>query len=156
MGKEKKNLPTSLSINIAIQQLKQNNFVSTVNTILKKYKVKPENLEFEFNENILINHLDVLHTIQQLTDLGIKIVLDDFGTGKSFFNYLKHISIKRLKIDRSFINNIDHSKNDEALIEAIIAMSQSFDFKVLAEGVETPNQISFLKDQHCEQAQVIY
>ncbi|KTD75009.1 bifunctional diguanylate cyclase/phosphodiesterase [Legionella waltersii] len=153
---EKKISPKCVSVNIAIQQLKQNNFAMKVKRILQRYKVSPKILEFEINENILMTHLDMIDMINQLYDIGIKIVLDDFGTGKSFFNYLKHIHINRLKIDPSFINNIENSKDDEAMIEAIIAMSESFNFKVLAEGVETPDQMAFLKNQHCHQVQGNY
>jgi len=142
-----------IAINIATQQIKQVNFAATVRCILREYKVKPQFLEFEITENIVMTHIDVIQMINQLTELGIKIVLDDFGTGKSSLNYLSHIQIERLKIDHSFIKNIAHSRNDEAIIEAIIAMSHSFNFKVLAEGVEHQQQMTYLKQQNCDQVQ---
>lgn len=151
--RQQKIKPQSIAVNIALQQLKQVNFADTVRKILNKYKVNPKYLEFEITENIVMTHLDIIQMINQLTSLGIKIVLDDFGIGKSSLNYLKHIHIDRLKIDPSYINNISRSRSDEVFIEAIIAMSRSFNFKVLAEGVELPNQISYLKEQHCDQVQ---
>lgn len=151
---QQKELPKlSVAINIATQQLKQNNFAEIVKEILDEHQVEPNLLEFEIKENILMTHLDVISMINRLKDLGIKIVLDDFGTGNSVLNYLKLIEIDRLKIDPSFIKNISHSHADEVIIEAIIAMSHSFNFKVLAEGVESENQMDYLKKQSCDQIQ---
>jgi EAL domain-containing protein (putative c-di-GMP-specific phosphodiesterase class I) len=91
--------------------------------------------------------------INKLKNIGLKIVLDDFGTGNSSLNYLKHLNIDRLKIDQSYIKNITCSRSDEVIIEAIIAMARSFNFKVLAEGVETSNQMNYLKKKNCDEVQ---
>lgn len=122
-------------------------------SIIKKYEVDPEHLEIEITENVIITHVEIQHMIQKIKKLGVKIVLDDFGTGNSSINYLKKIHFDRLKIDQTFVQNISRSKSDEVIIEAIIAMARSFNFKVLAEGVENEKQIKFLKEKNCDGVQ---
>lgn len=142
-----------IAVNIATQQLKQVNFASAVEEILTKYQIPPQYLELEITENVVITHIDIIQMINQLKRIGVNIVLDDFGTGNSSLNYLKQIHIDRLKIDKSFIQNISTSRSDEVIIEAIIAMSRSFNFKVVAEGVETKKQLNYLKKQQCDEVQ---
>lgn len=142
-----------ISINITTQQLKQANFAKMLGSIIKKYEVDPEHLEIEITENVIITHVEIQHMIQKIKKLGVKIVLDDFGTGNSSINYLKKIHFDRLKIDQTFVQNISRSKSDEVIIEAIIAMARSFNFKVLAEGVENEKQIKFLKEKNCDGVQ---
>ncbi|KTD24726.1 sensory box protein, GGDEF family protein, LssE [Legionella lansingensis] len=152
-----KGLPlVRVAVNVATQQLRQANFAQAVKNILNEYAIEPKYLEIEITENVLITNLEVQRMIRKLKKIGVKIVLDDFGTGNSSLNYLKQIHIDRLKIDQSFIRNISRSRSDEVIIEAIIAMSRSLNFKVLAEGVETKNQIKFLKNQHCDEVQGFY
>lgn len=142
-----------VAVNVATQQLKQLNFAETVDAILKEYQIPAEYLEIEITENVIITHSEVQRMIHQLNKIGVKIVLDDFGTGNSSLNYLKQIHIDRLKIDQSFVQNISKSRSDEVIIEAIIAMARSLNFRVLAEGVESENQMNFLKDQECDEIQ---
>lgn len=142
-----------VAVNVAIQQLKQWNFAETVLSILNEYQIPPEYLEIEITENVIITHIEVQRMIHELNKIGVKIVLDDFGTGNSSLNYLKQIHIDRLKIDQSFVQNISKSRSDEVIIEAIIAMARSLNFRVLAEGVESEHQINFLKDQECDEMQ---
>lgn len=144
------------AVNIATQQLKQSNFAELVQSLLEEYKVPPQYLELEITENVIITHPDVLHMLNQLKKIGVKIVLDDFGTGNSSLNYLKKAHIDGLKIDKDFISNISQSRSDEVIIEAIITMGKSLGFKVLAEGVETKKQISFLKNRACDEVQGFY
>lgn len=142
-----------VAVNVSSQQLKQTNFAEKVQQILTEFDVPAKYLEIEITENVVITHVEVIHMINQLKALGVNIVLDDFGTGNSSLNYLKHIHIDRLKIDRSFVRNISRSHSDEVIIEAIIAMSKSLNFKVLAEGVETQGQLDFLKSKNCDEVQ---
>lgn len=142
-----------VAVNVATQQLKQVNFAETVKSILEEYEVDPETFEIEITENVIITNLEVQRMINKLKEVGVKIVLDDFGTGSSSLNYLKQLHIDRLKIDQSFVKNISRSCSDEVIIEAIIAMARSLNFTVLAEGVENPNQINFLKEQNCDEVQ---
>lgn len=151
---KKKGLPViRIAVNIATQQLKQSNFATVVKGILTEYDVDPNYLELEITENVIIMHHDIIQMINQLKAVGVKIVLDDFGTGNSSLNYLRQINIDRLKIDQSFVQNISTSRSDEVIIEAIISMGRSFNFRVLAEGVETENQMDFLKKQNCDEVQ---
>ncbi|MDI9819230.1 MULTISPECIES: EAL domain-containing protein [unclassified Legionella] len=150
----KNGLPyVKIAVNVATKQLKQANFAETVKNILQEYEVSPDYLELEITENVIITNTEVQKMIRRLKQIGIKIALDDFGTGNSSLNYLKTIQVDRLKIDESFIRNISHSHTDEIIIEAIIAMGRSFNFKVLAEGVENKKQIKFLKSRHCDELQ---
>lgn len=150
----KKGMPyIRVAINITTRQLQQHNFIYTVEKILKTHLLDPQYLEFEITENVVITHRDIIHALNQLKQLGIRIALDDFGTGNSSINYLKQLHIDCLKIDQSFIQNIAASRSDEVIIEAIISMARSFNFKVLAEGVENQKQLDFLKQQHCDEVQ---
>ncbi|STX50289.1 sensory box protein, GGDEF family protein, LssE [Legionella busanensis] len=142
-----------VAINIGSQQLRQRNFAKRLEAILQKYKIEPQYLELEIIENVIIVNPEVQSTLQELKNLGVKIVLDDFGTGNSSLNYLKRIQFDRLKIDQSFIKNISKSRSDEVIIQAIIAMAQSLNFKVVAEGVENQRQINFLKERYCDEVQ---
>ncbi|RMX20916.1 EAL domain-containing protein [Legionella jordanis] len=151
---QKKRLPYGrVAVNVATQQLRQANFAQTVKSILQEYHLNPESLEIEVTENVVITNPDVQRMIQELNKIGVKIVLDDFGTGTSSLNYLKQIHIDRLKIDQSFVKNIAQCRSDEVIIEAIIAMSRSLNFKVLAEGVEKKQQMKYLKNHRCDEVQ---
>jgi len=145
-----------VAINVATQQLKQADFAEKIKEILEEYKIDPADIDIEITENVVITHTEIISMINQLKYLGLKIVLDDFGTGNSSLNYLHQIPIDRLKIDQSFVRNISTSRSDEVIIEAIIAMAKSFNFRVLAEGVENKNQISFLKKHQCNEVQGFY
>jgi diguanylate cyclase (GGDEF)-like protein/PAS domain S-box-containing protein len=142
-----------VSINVATQQLKQTNFAKNLQSILNEYGVDPKLIELEITENVVITHYEIIDMINELKSIGVNIVLDDFGAGNSSLNYLKQIHIDRLKIDQSYIQNISSSRPDEVIIEAIIAMAKSFNFSVLAEGVETKTQMNFLKKQQCKEVQ---
>jgi len=145
-----------VAVNVANQQLKQVGFASTIKKILQEYKVKPQYLEIELTENIIITHAEVIHMIKQLKDFGITIVLDNVGTGSSSLNYLKQLQVDRLKIDHTFVQNIPNAQTNEVMMEAIMTMARNLNLKVVAEGVETKKQINFLKRQHCIQAQGYY
>lgn len=143
----------SIAVNVAAKQLKQDDFDKIIAKILKEYKIPAEYIGIEITENVIISHVDVINMINKLRKLGLKIILDDFGTGNSSLNYLTQINIDRLKIDRSFIKNISKSRTDEVIIEAVIAMAKNLQFKVLAEGVDTQTQVDFLKSKSCDEVQ---
>lgn len=150
----KKNLPyIHVAVNVTSRQLRQPNFIDFVKKTLNEYQLNPRHLEFEISENVVITHPDIIYMLNQLKQLGIKIALDDFGTGNSSINYLKQLHIDCIKIDQSFVQNIPTSHSDEVIIEAIISMARSFNFKVIAEGVESQEQLDFLKKQHCDEVQ---
>lgn len=149
----KKGLPLmKVAVNVASKQLRQANFPNMVKQIVTDYKLDSSLLEIEITENVIIDK-EIQQNVLELKKLGFSIVLDDYGTGNSSLYTLKELQIDRLKIDQTFVKNISKSRGDEAIIEAIIAISHNMNFKVIAEGVETPTQIEFLKNKHCDEIQ---
>lgn len=145
-----------MGINMTAIQFKQPGIVETVRTILEETGLQANCLEVEITENAIINTQDIVNIISALKQLGVEISLDDFGTGFSSLSYLKKLPISRLKIDRSFIQHIPHSRDDAILVRAIIAISKAFGMHVLAEGVEKEEQIDFLKSEECYDVQGFY
>lgn len=142
--------PIRIAINVAMQQLRQFDFAKQLGRILRKYRVPPQFIDVEITENLILSHREVLHMINELKELKVRIVVDDFGTERSSLNYLKTLQIDGLKIDPSFIKNISLDENDEIVIKAIISMAKNLNFDVMAEGVETQKQINFLKEHQCD------
>lgn len=146
-----------VAINISGKQLVQPNFFDTARSILAETGVNPAAIEFEFTESVLMDNAEkVVGTLRALKGLGLQLSIDDFGTGYSSLSYLKHFTIDRVKIDRAFVMDITRSKDDAAIVDAIISMSHSLNLKVIAEGVETPEQLQFLKEHHCDEIQGFY
>lgn len=145
-----------VAINITSQQLKQQNIIGFINSVLKETKLDPKYVEFELTENIILSSIEIIRTVKKLKELGVSITIDDFGTGYSSLSYLKKIPLDRLKIDGSFIRNIQSETDDEVIIRAIIAFAKNLNLKVLAEGVETQDQLDFLKIHNCNEIQGYY
>ena len=145
-----------IAVNVASQQLRFSEFTSTVKKILKETGLDPKYLEIEITENVIISNPEVVNMINKLSEIGVKIALDDFGTGNSILSNLTKVHVDRLKIDRSFIQNISIDNSDEVIIQAIIDMSHSLNYEVLAEGVETKAQLDFLMEKKCEVIQGFY
>ncbi|MDT8860878.1 EAL domain-containing protein [Alkalihalobacillus sp. MEB130] len=143
-----------ISINVSIVQLLQYNFVTKLQAILQEYHLPAQNIEIEITETVAMTHtefiLDVLHALKRL---GVHLAIDDFGTGYSSLNYLKKLPIDTVKIDRSFVQDIHTNEVDIAIIDAIITVSHALKFNVLAEGVETSEQLSILKAINCDEVQ---
>lgn len=148
--------PFRVGVNVASQQLKFGKFVDVVKEILQETALDPQYLEIEITENVIIANPEIVHCINDISKLGVKIALDDFGTGNSTLSSLTKVHIDRLKIDRSFIQGISIDNGDEIIIQAIIDMSHSLNYDVLAEGVETQQQLDFLKKKQCEVIQGFY
>ncbi len=142
-----------IAVNVTSKQFRACNLEQLVADVLKETGLKAEFLEIELTENIIINNLDVIKTVHNLKKLGVQIVLDDFGTGYSSLNYLREIPVDRLKIDQSYVQNIKSNRGDDVIIQAIIAMAKSLKLDVLAEGVETQDQLDFLRRQNCGEVQ---
>jgi diguanylate cyclase (GGDEF)-like protein len=140
-----------LSVNVSAHQFHQPSFVENVLTILRETKANPQNLKIELTETALISDID--DTVRKITTLkaqGIKFSLDDFGTGYSSLSYLRYLPLEQLKIDRSFISRIPSNGNDAAIVQAIIAMGHSLGLTIVAEGVETEQQVGFLSNLGCD------
>lgn len=145
-----------IAVNIATKQFMQPNFISMVKKILDDTKMEPKYLEVEVTENVILNTFNVIDSIHSLKQLGVTIVLDDFGTGNAGFNYLHNLPIDQLKIDQSFVQNINSNHSDEVIIQAIINMANSLHLDVVAEGIENDSQVQFLESHECHKFQGFY
>lgn len=138
----------SLAVNLSVRQFEQNNLFSMVKNILKEVELSSGFLHLELTENQIIKNTEItLKTMEQLKDLGIKIAIDDFGTGYSSLGYLRNLPINTLKIDKSFVQ--DMTKDDGAITNTIITLTQNLNLNVIAEGVETREQAEFLSSKNC-------
>ncbi|BAF70314.1 putative bifunctional diguanylate cyclase/phosphodiesterase [Nitratiruptor sp. SB155-2] len=136
-----------ISVNISPKQFEDDLFVKRVINIINKYNINPNNLIFEITENILLENIDeAISKIKQLKNIGISFSIDDFGTGFSSFEYLKTLPLAELKIDKIFVKNVVDNSNDYAIVEAITKIGHIFDLKVVAEGVETREQLQILEE----------
>lgn len=145
-----------MAINISVIQLMQHDLVSETKRLFAQYPVKPKQIIYEVTEGLFINDFDKVRlTFDQLEKLGVMISIDDFGTGYSSLSYLKNIAINKLKIDRSFISEI-HDKAGWEITNAIIALANNLNLKVVAEGVEKIEQLEHLRERGCNEAQGFY
>ena len=140
-----------ISINISPLQFLQNNLISFIKDCLDETKLEAKYLEIEITESIALqNSVTVLTKLRQIKELGIEISMDDFGTGYSSMSYLSKYPIDTLKIDISFVRGLAKNKENQAIVTAIIAMAHSLNLKVIAEGVETEEQIQILREKKCD------
>ncbi|MDQ0123758.1 diguanylate cyclase (GGDEF)-like protein/PAS domain S-box-containing protein [Pseudomonas lini] len=146
--------PIRVSVNLSVHQLRQGKVVSLVRQVLEETGLAPHNLELELTESHLLDSVEhIVATFQQLRNLGVKLAIDDFGTGYSSLSYLKRIPVDYVKIDQAFIRGLGEGSADEAITRAIIAMAHGLSLKVVAEGVERPEQLEFLKAERCDEVQ---
>jgi len=128
--------------------------VKQVEDILNRTGLRPEYLELEVTEGLLIENIsETTKILNDLHDLGVRLSIDDFGTGYSSMNYLKRLPFDNLKIDKSFVQDVTISDDASAIATAIITLAHSLDMKVIAEGVETSEQLKFLQQQNCDMVQ---
>lgn len=143
-----------ISINFSPQSFLQRNFAKNIRGILDEFNIEGRLLEIEITENSLMKNEEVvIRTINELKEMGIKIYIDDFGTGYSSFSYLKDYKIDGIKIDRSFIRNISYQSENAGITAAMIQLAQLLNIDVVAEGVETEEELLFLHHQNCSQVQ---
>ncbi len=146
-----------VSVNLSVRQLREASLVDKVNQALELSGLEPSMLDLEITESMLMSDMDrVKRTLRELSDLGVSISVDDFGTGHSSLAYLKQFPISTLKIDRSFICDIPHDKDDVAITIAIINLAKGLGIRTVAEGVESRDQLDFLKQQKCNLMQGYY
>ncbi|MES9959752.1 MAG: EAL domain-containing protein [Sedimenticola sp.] len=143
-----------ISVNIARPQLQHSDFVDSIKEMLARIRFPANKLELEITESFIMQNTEqAIQQLNALRILGVRISIDDFGTGYSSMSYLKLLPIDKLKIDQSFVRDIPHDPNDMAITEAVIALGKALDLQVIAEGVETEQQASFLIEKGCQQAQ---
>jgi EAL domain-containing protein (putative c-di-GMP-specific phosphodiesterase class I) len=143
-----------VAVNVSGYQLTQGNLVDGLKQALEETNCDAADLELEVTEGYFIKNPDqAVQTLEQLKAIGVSLAVDDFGTGYSSLAYLKKMPIDKLKIDQSFIRDIPQDKNDEAIAKAIIALANSMQLEVIAEGVETEQQLAFLQQEGCDQVQ---
>ncbi|WP_347928444.1 EAL domain-containing protein [Pseudomonas helvetica] len=146
--------PIRVSVNLSVHQLRQGKLVSLVRQVLEETGLAPRYLELELTESQLLDSVEhIIATFQQLRDLGVKLAIDDFGTGYSSLSYLKRIPVDYVKIDQAFIRGLGEGGEDAAITRAIIAMAHGLSLKVVAEGVETAEQLAFLEAESCDEVQ---
>ncbi|MDX3773267.1 EAL domain-containing protein [Chromatiaceae bacterium AAb-1] len=147
----------TLSVNLSARQFNDENLPDIVEQILKRTGANPQHLIFEITESMLMGDTDAaINQLNQLKRLGVALSIDDFGTGYSSLNYLKRFPVDELKIDHSFVKDIPEDRNDMDIVAAIIAMAQKMNLRVVAEGVETAEQVEFLRQNTCYQVQGYY
>ena len=146
-----------VAVNVSPWQFRQPNFSSQVERILARTKASPERLGLELTEGVVIDNVaDTVDKMASFKALGVKISIDDFGTGYSSLSYLKKLPLDILKIDRSFVEDVTQDESNAAIVETIIAMAVHLGFEVIAEGVETQDQLAFLRDNGCQKYQGYY
>ncbi|MBB3119512.1 EAL domain-containing protein [Pseudoduganella violacea] len=149
--------PLQIGINIAARQFAEADLQGLIETLLKRYRIAPGMLELEVTESALMD--DTARTasiLAALRQLGVRVAIDDFGTGHSSLAYLKHFPVDTLKIDQAFIRDVISNPGDATMVEAIIAMAHNLNLEVVAEGVETAEQLAYLGRRRCDQIQGYY
>ena len=146
-----------MSVNLSSRQFNNESFITSLKNIITDTQVNPQDLELELTESMLMrNASSTINALKSLNKLGVRFAIDDFGTGYSSLNYLRRFPIDTIKIDRSFVRDITTDADDMAICSAIIGMAHSLSLNVIAEGVETREQLEFLKDRDCHYIQGNY
>ena len=146
-----------MSVNVSARQFRQDNLVATIAEVLRQTGLESRCLEIEITESTVMHDADqFISMLGELNDLGVQIALDDFGTGYSSLSYLKRFPVDRLKVDRSFVQDIASDADDATIVRTIIALGHNLGLKVVAEGVETEQQIDFLCENLCDELQGYY
>ncbi|MBB6691595.1 EAL domain-containing protein [Cohnella xylanilytica] len=148
--------PIPVSVNLSVRQFTQRNLIGKIAGALERSGLEPRYLKLEITESMTMDVERALSFLQELKELGVGISIDDFGTGYSSFHYLRNFPIGSLKIDRSFVRDIGDNPNNAAIVAAIIAMAHNLQLQVIAEGVETLEQVRFLQQHGCDEMQGYY
>ena len=149
--------PFVISVNVSARQFRRENFASTVAEVLRDTGLEPRYLEIELTESAVMHDAEqFIAMLDELNELGVQISLDDFGTGYSSLSYLKRLPVDRLKVDRSFVQDIVTDADDATIVRTIIALGHNLGLKVVAEGVENEQQIEFLRGNACDELQGYY
>lgn len=143
-----------MAVNLSGRQFQGGQLASFIEDQLASTGMSAKNLELEITESVLMDDTDLaITTLNSLSGVGITLAIDDFGTGYSSLSYLKRFPLNVLKIDRSFVRDVNVDEDDAAIVMAILAMSHRLNLEVIAEGVETADQLRFLEDNDCDRVQ---
>ena len=143
-----------LSTNISVKHLMKNNFIEEIQSVIRESGIPARNVELEITESIMIDSAEeAMRCINRLKSMGITMAIDDFGTGYSSLSYLNKIPVDTLKIDKAFIDPLALNESSKKYVEAIISIGHILNFKVISEGVETPEQLETLKSIGCDYIQ---
>ncbi len=149
--------PINISVNVSARQFSEKNLIDRVINALHESGMAARYLELEITEGLIMQDVDqAVVTMKELQRLGVQLAIDDFGTGYSSLNALKTFPVARLKIDKSFINNLATDDSDKAVAAAVISLGQKLNLRVIAEGVETIEQVAILRDNNCDECQGYY
>jgi EAL domain-containing protein (putative c-di-GMP-specific phosphodiesterase class I) len=144
-------------VNISSMEFRDDSFLEGVFTTLKDTGLDPTSLELELTESVLMKRAEsAASVLRRLRDSGVQVAVDDFGTGYSSLSYLRKFPIDALKIDQSFVRQITTAPDDATIVHAMISMGRSLKLRVVAEGVETHEELNFLRCHECDQAQGYY
>jgi len=149
--------PICVAVNLSMRQFADPDLLTDITAALKDTGMAPERLELELTESMVMQNIE--RTVKLLTaikNMGVRLAIDDFGTGYSSLAQIKRFPLDTLKVDRSFIRELQHHSEDQAITEAIIAMGKTLSLTVVAEGVETPEQEQFLRAHACDEMQGYY
>ena len=136
-----------MSVNLSPVQFRERGVELLIERVLAESRLEPGSLDLELTENAVIeNSQTAIQSLRHLNQLGVSLSIDDFGTGYSSLSYIKRLPVQRLKIDQSFVQNLEHNLNDEVIVRAIINLGHSLGLRVIAEGVETEGQLARLRD----------
>jgi EAL domain-containing protein (putative c-di-GMP-specific phosphodiesterase class I) len=150
-------LDIKLAVNLSPAQFKTQDVYSLVRRVLAETGLEPDRLELEITEGIILQNTEsVIETLTRLDQLGVSIAMDDFGTGYSSLSYLTRFPVKKIKIDRSFIDTLGTSPQTSAIVSSIVGLGQSLHVTITAEGVETEGQAAMLRKWGCDQVQGYY
>jgi diguanylate cyclase (GGDEF)-like protein len=143
-----------VAVNVSVREFQELDFLSKLDGVLRETRLDPRSLDIEVTESMAMQNVELtLAVLRQLREIGVGVVLDDFGTGHSSLSYLKLLPITKVKIDRSFVRDVPHDAGDAAIVSAVIVMAKTLKIKVVAEGVETPEQLAYLKGLGCDEIQ---
>ena len=146
--------PISISVNLSARQFRHEGLVESVAHTLQCMGLDARHLELELTESIVMSNAELfVQKLRELEDLGVRLSIDDFGTGYSSLSYLKRFPLHHLKIDQSFVRDIATDMDDAAITSTVISLGHSLNLKVIAEGVETEEQVAFLREHHCDEMQ---
>ncbi len=152
---EKQGFPRpNVAVNLSARQIHHGNLPALIQDILKRSRLDPANLKLELTETFLIHETEeTLQTLRELKDMGVQLYIDDFGAGYASLRYLKFFPVDGIKLDQSLIRELPHNTNDAAIVEAVISLGKTLGLQVIAEGVETQEQMTFLEEHGCDAMQ---